>query len=175
MSFPRIVRRVASALVLAGLLVPTVLPGAAAAASVETYTMSGYEVYFGAEHAVFVGTGSGSDVAHELSGWYTSVYHTLSVSPGDVTGGDAGLMRIDGVQIRGDFTGGHVTQTNPGYGCTTETHAVTAFIGNVTRSDIPGKTGTALMMATLTHYHTWVFGSCYTYSASVNGTITVIV
>jgi hypothetical protein len=138
--------------------------------------MTGYEVYFGADHAVFVGTGSGTGGPLELSGWYTSVYHSLSVVPtGTVTGGDAGLQRIDGVSISGDITGGEAIQTNPGYGCTTETHSVTAFLSNVTRSDAPGRTGTAVMMATLTHYHAWVFGTCYAYSARIDGTITVIV
>jgi hypothetical protein len=140
----------------------------------ETYSMTGYEVYFGADHAVFVGTGAGT-TASDLSGWYTSVYHTLSVSPGSVTGGQATLQRIDGVRISGNFSGGDVAQTYPGYDCTTETHAVTALMSDVTRSDRFGVTGTAVMMATLTHYHTWFLGTCYTYSARVDATITVII
>jgi hypothetical protein len=136
--------------------------------------MTGYEVYFGADHAVFVGTGAGTQPT-DLSGWYTSVYHTLSVSPGSITGGSATLQRVDGVQISGDFSGGDVAQTYPGYNCTTETHAVTALMNDVTRTDMPGATGTAVMMATLTHYHTWFFGTCYTYSARVDATITVII
>jgi hypothetical protein len=158
------------------LLAPAALPGPAAAANVDTYRLSGYEVYFGADHAVFVGAGAGDGGPLDLTGWYTSVYHTLEVVPsGQVTGGDAALERVDGVQIRGDINGGEAVQTSPGYDCTTETHAVTAFLANVTRTDMPGKTGTAVLMATLTHYHAWVFGSCYTYSARIDGTITVIV
>jgi len=97
------------------------------------------------------------------------------VPSGEVTGGSAALQRIDGVEISGQITGGEAAQTSPGDNCTTETHAVTAFMGNVTRSDMPGKTGTAILMATLTHYHTWFLGTCYTYSARVDGSITVIV
>lgn len=63
----------------------------------------------------------------------------------------------------------------PGYDCTTETHAVTAFMNDVTSTDAPGRTGTAVLMATLTHYHTWVLGTCYTYSARVDGSITAII
>ena len=138
--------------------------------------MSGYEVYFGPDHAVFLGTGSGYDGPHELSGWYTSVYHSLVVVPsGVVTGGNAFLQRIDGVQIQGDISGGEAVQTTPGDNCTTETHQVTAQLVNVTRTDESGAVGTAVMNATLTHYHAWIFGSCYAYAARVDGTITVTV
>ena len=166
-------------LALVGLTVALLVPSTVAAyemPTTDTYTMGGYEVYYAPDHAVFAGTGSGYDGPQDLSGWYTSVYHDLVVVPsGAVTGGSALLQRIDGVQIRGDITGGEAVQTNPGYDCTTETHAVTAFMDNVTRSDEPGKVGTAVLMATLTHYHAWVFGTCYAYSARVDGTITVII
>jgi hypothetical protein len=167
------------ALTLALLAMPIALPSSVAAyagmTTVEAYSMSGYEVYFGSDHAVFVGTGSGTGGARELSGWYTSVYHTLSIAPGSVLDGTSGLQRIDGVQINGAFTGGNIAQTSPGPNCSNETYAVTAMMANVTRTDAPGKTGTAVMMATLTHYRAWFFGACYVYSARVDGSITVIV
>jgi hypothetical protein len=149
------------------------LPSAAAEAQPDTYSMTGYEVYYAPDQAIFVGTGAGLDGPRELSGWYTSVYHTLSVSPGNVTGGGATLQRIDGVRIDGAFSGGDVAQTNPGYDCTTETHVVTAQLVNVTRSDVPGVVGTGVLTATLTHYHAWAFGTCYAYSARVDATIAV--
>jgi len=170
-----VTRRALSVLALGGVFCALIVPASAAASTSETYTMTGYEVYFAPDQGVFVGTGAGVDGLRELSGWYTSVYHTLSVSPGNVTGGSAYLQRVDGVQIGGDFSGGDVAQTNPGYNCTTETHQVTAQLVNVTRTDEPGVVGTAVLSATLTHYHAWVFGSCYTYSARVDGTITVTV
>jgi len=154
---------------------PVAASAVPAGPSVETYTLGGYEVFFGADHAVFLGTGSGTGGPRDVSGWYTSVYHTLSIAPGNVTGGTAGLQRIDGVQINGDFTGGDVAQIAGGDNCTGQTFAVTALVGNVTRSDKPGKTGTAVMMAQLTHYRSWFLGTCYVYSARVDGTITVIV
>lgn len=167
------------ALVLVLLALPVALPSTAAAAlgspTVETYTMTGYEVYFGSDHAVFVGTGSGAAGPRDLSGWYTSVYHTLSITPGSVVGGESALHRLDGVSISGEFTGGDIAQASAGPNCTNETYAVTAMLDNVTRSDMPGETGTAVMMATLTHYQGWFFGNCYVYSARVDGSITVII
>jgi hypothetical protein len=169
--------RQATALALAalGIALALPLPAAAAAPETDTYSMTGYEVYYAPDQAVFVGTGAGLDGPRELSGWYTSVYHTLSVSPGNVTGGWATLQRIDGVRIDGAFSRGDVAQTNPGYDCTTETHVVTANLANVTRTDQPGLVGTGLLTATLTHYHAWIFGTCYAYSARVDATITVTV
>ena len=171
----RLAARAALVLVPALLLGQLALPASVGAMTYETYSMTGYEVFYAPTQAVFVGTGAGLDGPRELSGWYTSVDHTLSVSPGSVTGGSAELRRIDGVTIQGDFTSGTVVQTDPGLGCTTETHIVTARLTDVTRSDQPGAVGTAYLTATLTHFHTWIFGSCWTYSAKVDGTITVTV
>ena len=98
----------------------------------------------------------------------------ISITPGSVLGGSSGLQRIDGVRINGEFTGGDIAQARAGPNCTNETYAVTAMMDNVTRSDAPGETGTAVMMATLTHYQAYFFGSCYVYSARVDGSITVI-
>jgi hypothetical protein len=175
MRLPRPSARRAAALGFALLSSLVALPTAAAASTDETYSLSGYEVYFGTDHAVFVGTGAGDGGLHELSGWYTSVYHSIVIDPtGDVTGGSAMLQRVDGVQISGDITGGGATQTGAGDNCTTQTYAITASLA-ATRTDEPGATGSATLNATLTHYRSWFFGSCWVYSASVNGTITVTV
>jgi len=152
------------------------LPASASASTAETYTLNGYEVYFGTDHAVFVGAGAGEGGINELSGWYTSVYHSLVIDPtGDVTGGDAILQRVDGVQISGDIIGGGATQTSAGDNCTTQTYAITAQLSNAIRTDMPGASGTAELVATLTHYRSWFFGGCWVYSASVNGTITTTI
>lgn len=166
-------KRVLLTLALAGLFAALITPASAAASTSETYTMVGYEVFYAPDHGVFAGTGAGYDGPHELSGWYTDVYHTEWISPGNVTGGSAALSRIDGVQIAGTFSGGDVSETNPGYDCTTETHTVTAELVNVTRTDEPGVVGTAVLNATLTHYQTWILGTCINYSARVDATITV--
>jgi hypothetical protein len=165
-------RAVALSFVLPAALVA--LPQAVAASTPETYTLSGYEVYFGQDHAIFVGTGSGQNGLSELSGWYTSVYHSVPIDPtGVVTGGAAVLQRLDGVQISGDIVGGGATQTSPGDNCTTQTYSITADLGYATRTDAPGVTGTAELAATLTHYRSWFLGTCWVYSAHVDGTITV--
>jgi len=163
------------ALLPALLLAALAFPAQVSAMSLESYSMTGYEVFYAPTRAVFVGAGNGEAGPLELSGWYTSVDHTLSVSPGFVTGGFASLQRIDGVRIEGYFTDGTVAQTNPGPDCTTETHTVKGMLRNVTRSDSPGVTGYAYFEATLTHFRAWVFGTCYSYSAKVEGTISVAV
>jgi hypothetical protein len=168
-------KRVLLTLALIGLFCALVAPVSASASTSETYSMVGYEIYYAPDHGVFAGTGAGVDGPHELSAWVTDVYHTLSISPGNVTGGSASLQRIDGVYISGDFSGGDVVESNPGYYCTTETHTVTAQLVNVTRSDEPGAVGTAVMTATLTHYQALFWGQCINYSARVDATITVTV
>jgi hypothetical protein len=157
------------------LLVALAIPAPVGAMRLESYSMTGYEVFYAPTRAIFVGAGNGEAGPLQLSGWYTSVDHTLSVSPGFVTGGFASLRRIDGVQIQGTFTDGTVAQTNPGPDCTTETHVVKSMLRNVSRSDSPGLIGSAYLEATLTHYRSWIFGECYSYSAKVEGTITVAV
>jgi len=167
--------RASLALIPALLLAALAMPAPVGAMSLESYSMTGYEVYYAPTRAIFVGAGNGESGPLELSGWYTSVDHTLSVSPGFVTGGFASLRRIDGVQIQGYFSDGTVAQTNPWPNCTTETHVVKGMLRNVTRSDAPGVVGIAYLEATLTHYRAWIFGQCYSYSARVEGTISVAV
>ena len=176
MRLPRPIGRGTAALAFLAVLATSAVPAAAAAATTETYTLGGYEVYFGTDHAIFVGTGTGQDGLHELSGWYTSVFHSVVIDPtGIVTGGNAFLQRIDGVQISGDITGGGATQTAAGDNCTTQTYAITAYLSGATRTDDPGAVGTAQLSATLTHYRSWFLGSCWVYSASVDGTITIAI
>jgi hypothetical protein len=152
------------------------LPPTTVAATTESYTLGGYEVYFGTDQAVFVGTGSAADGLHDLSGWYTSVYHSVVIDPtGVVTGGTALLQRVDGVQISGTIVGGGATQTAAGDNCTTQTYAISAQLAGAIRSDAPGAVGTAEMTATLTHYRGWFLGSCWVYSARVDGAITVTI
>ena len=152
-------KRVLLTLVLASLFAALVAPTAASASTSETYSMVGYEIYYAPDLGVFAGTGAGYDGPRELSGWYTDVFHTPDIAPGNVTGGSAALQRIDGVQINGDFSGGDVVQTNPGDGCADQTFVVSAQLVNVARTDVPGGLGTAMLNATLTHYRAWVWGA----------------
>jgi len=174
---PSLVRatRASLALVLALFaIVPTVSAAAADSATYEVYNLHGAEVWFTPTTGTFVGVGDGS--AGTLSGWYTAVDHTLAISPtGSVTGGTATLVRTDGVRMTGSFDGGTVTQTGFGENCTTEHHVVNGTLTGVTRTDRPGATGVAYFSATLTHYRVFVFGRCYSYSASVEGTFSILV
>ena len=161
-------------LIVAGL----VLPARAAAASVyESYAIQGYEVWYAPTAATFVGTGAGTDglgEALELNAWHARIEHDEVLIPsGNITGGKATLLRLDGVTIEGYFADGVATQSYPGPDCTTEYHTVTGTLHDVTSSALPGQVGVGYFNATLVHYRAFVFGACYAYSASVNGTITV--
>ncbi len=155
------------ALLLAALAGPSV----ARASAQETYSLTGYEVWFTPTVGTFVGTGSGTDGAS--AGWQAAIEHSVVISPtGTITGGWATLYRTDGVQVGGYFTGGAIQLVNDGAGCTVETHVVQGTLANVWRSNSPAVTG-GLFEGTLVHYRAWIFGQCITYSASVTATITL--
>lgn len=138
----------------------------------ESYSLTGYEIWYAPTVARFAGTGNGS--SGPLSGWYASIEHSGVVSPtGTVNGGWAVLQRLDGVRISGWFTGGAVWLLNDGPGCTDETHLVRAALDGVTRSD-GASNGSGYLEATLVHHRAWIFGRCYSYSASINGTLSLI-
>lgn len=159
-------------LVLAALLVVSIGgPGAsvARAAQHETYSLSGYEIWFTPSVGVFAGRGNGS--VGELSAWYSSIEHSQVISPsGTIIGGWAMLYRLDGVRIGAHFNGGTVVQTNVGANCTAESHVVTGTLADVRRSDSDAS-GTGEFLATLVHHRAWLFGQCISYAATVNGTI----
>lgn len=139
----------------------------------EVYSLSGYEVWFTPSVGTFVGIGTGS--TGDLSGWYTAVEHSLAISPsGTVDGGIATLQRVDGVRMSGHFAGGTVRQTYDGPNCTNESHEVVGSVYDLTRSDRPGDVGIGLFNATLTHYRAWILGKCWTYSASVQGSFSLV-
>jgi hypothetical protein len=154
-------------------LVPTT-NAAVGSTSYEVYALHGAEVWFTPTTGTFVGIGNGD--AGDLSGWYTAVDHSLVISPsGAITGGTASLVRVDGVRMTGYFDGGTVIQTGFGDSCTQESHQVAGTLTGVTRTDRPGATGVAYFSATLTHYRTWFLGKCYSYSASVEGTFSILI
>ena len=139
----------------------------------ETYELTGYEVWYAPTTGTFVGVGSGT--AGEISGWYTAVDHDAVIIPsGLVTGGVAALQRVDGVQMNGRFTGGNVWQTNDGPGCSNDEFQISGTVADVTRTDRPGESGFGYFSATLKHYRTWIFNDCYSYSAKVTGTFSIL-
>ncbi|HSH21609.1 MAG TPA: hypothetical protein VK992_03200 [Candidatus Caenarcaniphilales bacterium] len=157
---------------LAALVVQLVVPGLARGAAFETYSVTGYEVWFTPTVGTFVGTGGGS--VGTLSAWQSSIEHSVVISPtGTITGGWATLYRLDGVRISGYFSDGTVQQTYDGPDCTDESHAVTGSLTSVSRSD-SAAVGTGVFEATLVHHRAWFFGRCISYSASVTGTISLL-
>ena len=165
---------------LAGLIAIAILslqlaiPVATRAATYEVYTLRGFEIWFTPTIGTFVGVGDGSDA--RLSGWYTSIEHTVAITPtGFITGGNATLQRVDGVRMAGTFSTGIVRQLVDGAGCTNELHEVVGSVHGLTRSDRPGETGAGHFQATLEHHRAWAFGGCYSYSATVNGTFAIAI
>jgi hypothetical protein len=153
------------------LLAALIAPSAARGAEQETYSLTGYEVWFTPTVGTFVGAGHGT--GGELAAWHAAIEHSVVVSPsGTITGGWATLYRVDGVRLGGYFDGGWLELTNEGAGCTNEEHAVSGTLSDVWRSD-SGARGTGQLDATLVHYRAWIFGRCISYSASVTATITL--
>ena len=153
-------------------------PATASAASTstslyETYDLTGYEVWYAPTTGTFVGVGSGT--AGEISAWYTAVDHDEVIIPsGSVNGGTSVLQRTDGIQMSGHFSGGTVWQTNDGPGCSNDEFQISGTVDGVTRTDRPGDTGVGYFTATLKHYRTWIFNDCYSYSAKVTGTFSIL-
>lgn len=160
--------------VLAALAFAAPANAAAATSSLyETYDLTGYEVWYAPTTGTFVGVGSGT--AGEISAWYTAVEHDAVIIPtGRVSGGTAVLQRVDGVRMSGTFSGGNVWQTSDGPGCTNDEFQMTGTVADVTRSDRPGDTGYGYFTATLKHYRAWIFGDCYSYSAKVTATFSIL-
>jgi hypothetical protein len=174
--------RLAPAAVAALLLVGGPASAASPSQTYEVYALRGYEVWFTDTVGTFMGGGTGAGTsagigaAGDLSGWYTSVEHSVAITPtGTVNGGRAVLQRLDGVRMDGTFSGGYVWQTNDGAGCTSESHEVVGTVTGLTRSDRPGETGVAFFNATLVHYRTMLFNRCIAYSASVTGTFSILI
>jgi hypothetical protein len=145
---------------------------AATATAAQTYndTISGYEYAFTSTEGRFAGTASGA-----LPGlWEANVRHTplcLSCTPtATITGGSFSLATGSRL-VSGTFTGGTVQVTNVGSNCTNQTFAVNGVLGRV--GWWSGGSGTGIFSATLTHYRHRIFGSCISYAASVNGTLSL--
>ena len=140
----------------------------------EVYALRGFEIWFTPTVGTFVGVGEGSDA--RLSGWYTSIEHSVAISPtGSITGGTATLQRVDGVSMQGTFSTGTIRQLIDGAGCTNELHEVFGSVHGLTSTDRPGETGVGYFHALLEHHRVWVFGDCYSYSATVNGSFSVAI
>ena len=161
--------RIRLALAPIALAAAVALPGTVLAATVsDTYTIRGAEYYATSTQGRFGGTASGN--TGDSATWQATVNHTPLTDTAEITGGTARLVTSRLVVVRGTFTGGDVELVSRQSGCGTETFAVDGSLENVTRSD-SSAVGTGEFTATLTHYRSWLFGACRTFSATVRGTI----
>ena len=146
-------------LIVAAAAVAALAAPVAATATTYTDTIAGIEIPpITSTLGTFTGVAGG-----QLPGtWYAQIVHEplSSGSTVAVTGGTFVLQTIYGSTLDGAVTGGTVTVTNTGAGCTNQTFAVDATL---TIGSFSG---------TLTHYRTRIFGRCVIYSASITGNAT---
>jgi hypothetical protein len=153
-------------------LAAVVFSSSSSALAAQTYndTIRGHEYFFTSTDGRFAGTASGA-----LPGaWNADVRHTplcLSCTPtATITGGSFSLA-TDYTLVTGSFTGGTVQVINPGTNCTNQTFDVEGILGNV--GHWYTGSGTGRFSAILTHYRHRILGSCVSYAASVNGTLSL--
>jgi hypothetical protein len=148
-----------------------VFPAAAVAAPASaTFQIQGVEIAFSSTRGMFVGYGEGT--ASEGSAWEAVVDHTpLSSQPVSITGGRFSMGTLSLAPsvdfVVGTFTGGTITEINPGTGCTKQTFRVSGTVGDVSTSTTSD--GTGLFDVVLTHHRRSFFGRCVTYAATVSG------
>jgi hypothetical protein len=121
-----------------------------------------------AEHTK--GTFSGYASGALDGGWLAVVDHTPLAATAEITGGTLTLItRTDGAvrTLTGQFTGGTITMTNPGANCTNQTFRVTGSLAHFDGNR------SGLFAVTLTHWRRTIAGTCRSYFATTNGTLTV--
>lgn len=162
------------AALLVAVVVAGVVPATAVTASRQSDTISGYEYWATSTDGKFAGTASGA----LAGGWSADVRHTalcLSCAPtATITGGSFSLLTVIHAipqRVSGLFTGGTVQVVNRGIRCTNQTFAINGILSKV--ASWSGGSGNGTFAVTLTHYRHSAFGSCITYGASVNGTLSL--
>jgi hypothetical protein len=162
------------AVLFVAVVIATVAPATAVPASSQSDTISGYEYWATSTDGRFAGTASGA----LAGGWSADVRHTalcLSCAPtATITGGRFALLtaihKIPRL-VTGSFTGGAVQVVNRGTHCTNQTFTINGILSKV--AFWSGGSATGTFAVTLTHYRHPAFGSCITYGASVNGTLSL--
>jgi hypothetical protein len=144
----------------------TRVPVAASATRVQVTTVHGIEIVPEHTEGTFTGYSTGS-----LPGdWVAVVKHTPLSPNATVTGGTLTLVTSQHRKTRtltGQFSGGTITNTNPGANCTNQTYQV---VGNITQFN---GNHTGRFSVTLTHYRHSILGACISYFATTTGTLTV--
>jgi hypothetical protein len=161
-------------IVSAGLVFAGVVPATAVPASSRSDAISGYEYWATSADGRFAGTASGA----LPGGWRVDVRHTalcLRCAPtATITGGRFSLLTVIHKiprLVTGSFTGGAVQVVNRGARCTNQTFTINGILGKI--ASWSGGSGNGTFAVTLTHYRHSAFGSCITYGASVDGTLSL--
>jgi len=143
----------------------TAVPAVALAATAVPYAVSGFEYAATATAGSFAGAAAAPD---DLGTWRATVVHgPLPVNPGGtapVTGGTFGLnghLR----DLAGGLDGGTITLLTTS-SCGKQTYSVTGHL------ILASGMGDASFGMVLTHYRLRLFGSCITYGATVQGSVT---
>ena len=157
------------------LTVALVVPaGASAKPSSTTFAIRGFEYAFTPTVGYFAGSGMGN--AGDRAAWNTRVEHDpLGSTPTFINGGSfqmatrspAGMYDF----VTGTFVyhGGMITTIDPGTNCMNQQFHVFGELEHVSTSTTSGGTGS--FDVTLTHHRAPLLGRCFTYSASVVGTV----
>jgi len=143
----------------------TAIPAVALATTAVPYAVSGLEYAATATAGSFAGAAAAPD---DLGTWRATVVHgALPVNPGGtapVTGGTFGLNgRIR--DLAGGLDGGTITLLTTS-SCGKQTYSVTGHL------ILASGMGDASFGMVLTHYRLRLFGSCITYGATVQGSVT---
>jgi hypothetical protein len=162
-------RRLLVALVAAALLAVVPAPAGSATASPRRVVAKVHGIELIARHTQ--GTFSGYTTGGLSGGWLAIVDHTPLDPNARITGGSFSLATsLDqlGHPLTARIERGAITMTNPGTRCTKQTFKVT---GNLT-----GLHGyrTGAFTLTLTHFRHEILGTCLSYFATTNGTLTLI-
>jgi len=121
-----------------------------------------------AEHTQ--GTFSGYATGGLPGGWLAVVDHTPLHPGARITGGTFTLItKRNGLAhpLAGRFTGGTITMTSPGAHCTNQTFKVRGGLAHFSGD------GTGVFSVTLTHWRHLVLGTCLSYFATTDGTLTI--
>lgn len=151
----------------AALAAIVVTAATAFAAAPPTYqdTVSGVEYSATPTEGKFAGYAAGM-----LPGlWNADVVHD-QLTNSQVAISRGGSFTVASTQtVRGTFTGGTITPTPGQTGCT-QTFQVVGYLGDV--GPVGGRQhGTGTFTATLTHYGFPTGSGCFTYAATVSGTV----
>jgi hypothetical protein len=116
------------------------------------------------------GTFTGYTSGGLTGGWLAVVKHTPLVPNATITGGSFTLITSHTLfkrPLAGRFSGGKITNTNPGRHCSDQTFRVVGTLVHF------GGNRRGRFAITLTHERHTILGACLTYFATATGTLTL--